>query len=66
MTDTDFEWFEYKYPGWYDKYGKWWENYNRLSTPNGHNPIVWPRTSTTCTRTAAGPAWSRAWSVRTW
>ena len=31
MTDTDFEWFEYKYPGWYDKYGKWWENYNRLS-----------------------------------
>ena len=40
MTDADFEWFEYKYPGWYDKYGKWWENYNRLSTPNGHNPIV--------------------------
>ena len=26
----------------------------------------WPRTSTTCTRTAAGPAWSRAWSARTW
>jgi propane monooxygenase large subunit len=40
MTDKDFEWFEYKYPGWYDKYGKWWENYNRLSMPNGHNPIV--------------------------
>ena len=40
MTDEDFEWFEYKYPGWYDKYGKWWENYNRLSMPNGHNPIV--------------------------
>jgi propane 2-monooxygenase large subunit len=40
MTDKDFEWFEYKYPGWYDKYGKWWENYNRLSTPNGHHPIV--------------------------
>lgn len=40
MTDEDFEWFEYKYPGWYDKYGKWWENYNRLATPNGHNPIV--------------------------
>ena len=31
MTDEDFEWFEYKYPGWYDRYGKWWENYNRLS-----------------------------------
>ena len=40
MTDKDFEWFEYKYPGWYDKYGKWWENYNRLSMPNGHHPIV--------------------------
>ena len=26
----------------------------------------WPRTSTTCTRTAAGPAWSRAWCARTW
>jgi propane 2-monooxygenase large subunit len=40
MTDQDFEWFEYKYPGWYDKYGKWWENYSRLSEPNGHHPIV--------------------------
>jgi propane monooxygenase large subunit len=52
-------------PGLVRQYGKWWENYNRLSTPNGHHPIV-PRTSTTCTRTAAGPAWSRAWSARTW
>jgi len=40
MTDEDFEWFEYKYPGWYDKYGKWWENYSRLAIPNGHKPIV--------------------------
>jgi propane monooxygenase large subunit len=40
MTDEDFEWFEYKYPGWYDKYGKWWENYNRLRHPNGHHPIA--------------------------
>src|SRR5467141_3458624 len=40
MTDEDFEWFEYKYPGWYDRYGKWWENYNRLSIPNGHHAIV--------------------------
>ncbi len=38
MTDTDFEWFEYKYPGWYDKYGKWWENYNRLSDPERAQP----------------------------
>ncbi|MGY1672466.1 hypothetical protein [Geodermatophilus sp. SYSU D00710] len=40
MTDEDFEWFEHKYPGWYDKYGKWWENYSRLAVPNGHKPIV--------------------------
>ncbi|SNR34807.1 propane monooxygenase large subunit [Haloechinothrix alba] len=40
MTDEDFEWFEYKYPGWYAKYGEWWENYNRLATPNGHHPIA--------------------------
>ena len=31
MDDTDFEWFEHKYPGWYDKYGKWWERYSELS-----------------------------------
>ena len=40
MTERDFEWFEYKYPGWYDKYGAWWENYSRLAEPNGHHPIV--------------------------
>jgi hypothetical protein len=27
MDDDDFEWFEFKYPGWYDKYGRWWEKY---------------------------------------
>ncbi len=40
MDDTDFEWFEYKYPGWYDKYGKWWERYADLSKKNGHKPIA--------------------------
>ena len=40
MTDQDFEWFEHKYPGWYAKYGEWWENYNRLSVRNGHKPIA--------------------------
>ena len=61
-TDKDFEWFEYKYPGWYDKYGAWWENGTTdLSMPNGHHAIAFDaKTSTTCTRTAAGPAWSRA------
>ena len=65
MTDEDFEWFEYKYPGWYDKYGKWWENYNRLAVPTG-TTRSWPRPWTTCTRTAAGPAWCLASSARTW
>lgn len=40
MTDTDFEWFEYKYPGWYDRYGKWWENYNRMRYPGKNKPIA--------------------------
>ena len=40
MTDVDFEWFEYKYPGWYNKYGKWWENYNRLKYPGKNKPIA--------------------------
>jgi propane monooxygenase large subunit len=40
MDDTDFEWFEFKYPGWYDKYGKWWERYADLSKKNGHGPIA--------------------------
>jgi len=40
MTDEDFEWFEYKYPGWYSRYGEWWENYNRLRHPNSHGPIA--------------------------
>ena len=41
MTDEDFEWFEYKYPCWYNKYGKWWEAYNRLRYPGAdHGPIA--------------------------
>jgi propane monooxygenase large subunit len=40
MTDEDFEWFEHKYPGWYDKYGSWWENYSRLSDPHSYGPIA--------------------------
>jgi len=41
-------------PGGNDKYGAWW-NYNRLSTPKGITRSS-RRTSTTCIRTAAGPA----------
>jgi len=40
MTDKDFEWFEEKYPGWYNKFGKWWENYNRLKYPGKNKPIA--------------------------
>jgi propane monooxygenase large subunit len=34
MTEADFEWFEAKYPGWYAKFGAYWENYRDLSLPN--------------------------------
>ena len=56
MDDKDFEWFEHKYPGWYDKYGKWWERYSELAKKNGHEPIcfdadtdyVYPHRCWTC------------------
>ena len=44
MTPEDFEWFEHKYPGWYDEYGVWWEHYSSLSEPNGHKPIAFEDT----------------------
>ncbi len=44
MTDEDFEWFEHKYPGWYNEFGKWWEHYSSLSEPNGHKPIAFEDT----------------------
>ena len=44
MTEEDFEWFEHKYPGWYDKFGKWWEHYSTLSEPNGHLPVAFENT----------------------
>jgi propane 2-monooxygenase large subunit len=40
LTDEDFEWFESKYPGWYAKYGEWWENYRLLRYPGGYGPIT--------------------------
>jgi propane monooxygenase large subunit len=44
MTNEDFEWFEHKYPGWYDEFGVWWEHYQSLSEPNGHKPIAFENT----------------------
>src|ERR1700710_2162627 len=40
MTDTDFEWFEDKYPGCYSKFGKGREAYNRLAHPGRNKPIA--------------------------
>lgn len=40
MTEEDFEWFEAKYPGWYAKFGAYWENYRDLSLPN-NPPSLW-------------------------
>ncbi|PSR30788.1 MAG: methane monooxygenase [Sulfobacillus benefaciens] len=43
LDERDFEWFEYKYPGWYNKFGAWWENYRALSKP-GSTPVVFADT----------------------
>ncbi len=40
MDSEDFEWFEAKYPGWYDKYGKWWETYSAMSKANNGNKAI--------------------------
>lgn len=34
MTERDFEWFEAKYPGWYDEYGFFWELVRECSDPS--------------------------------
>jgi hypothetical protein len=33
LDERDFEWFEEKYPGWYDSYGPIWEAYSALADP---------------------------------
>jgi len=43
LDERDFDWFEYKYPGWYNEYGAWWENYRKLSKP-GSVPITFADT----------------------
>lgn len=44
MVEADFEWFEDKYPGWYDEYGRWWEQYRELSRPGAGPPIAFADT----------------------
>jgi len=43
LDERDFEWFEYKYPGWYKRFGAWWENYRKLAKPQ-NPPIVFADT----------------------
>ena len=33
MVEKDFDWFEAKYPGWYNEFGTYWENYRKASLP---------------------------------
>jgi propane monooxygenase large subunit len=33
LNERDFEWFEARYPGWYDEYGMLWEGFNALKDP---------------------------------
>jgi YHS domain-containing protein len=35
LTARDFDWFEKKYPGWYQHYGKFWEAYAEMTDPAG-------------------------------
>jgi propane monooxygenase large subunit len=52
MDERDFEWFESKYPGWYDEYGFFWEAMRETSSPkeralvlsgllDGAPPLCW-------------------------
>lgn len=41
LTETDFEWFENKYPGWYAHYGSFWEGYREMTDPRDRaNPLL--------------------------
>ena len=35
LDERDFEWFENKYPGWYSKYGAFWEAFREGADPAG-------------------------------
>ena len=40
LNSRDFDWFERKYPGWYGRYGKFWETYAEMSDPaHGQIPL---------------------------
>ena len=56
MTEEDFEWFEFKYPGWYNEYGKWWEHYASYpsQTVISRSPL---KILAMCIHIAAGRVW---------
>jgi propane monooxygenase large subunit len=52
LDEQDFEWFEARYPGWYDEYGALWEAFAALQDPSeralllsgfleNSNPLCW-------------------------
>lgn len=40
LTETDFEWFEEKYPGWYEQYGAFWEGYRQTTDPKNSTLLL--------------------------
>jgi len=40
QKDKDFEWFEHKYPGWYNEFGNFYKWYEKLSKPGPHQTIL--------------------------
>ncbi|PTL59566.1 methane monooxygenase [Paraconexibacter algicola] len=40
LDEKDFEWFERKYPGWYDEYGFFWEAFRELSDPKDRSLLL--------------------------
>jgi propane monooxygenase large subunit len=40
LDERDFEWFEHKYPGWYGRYGAFWEAFRETTDPaSGFLPL---------------------------
>jgi hypothetical protein len=49
LTDADMEWFEEKYPGWYDNYGWFYEGMREMQEPGSGNPfLLFPEMPPTC------------------
>ena len=49
MSEADFEWFENKYPGWYEHYGWYWEHYRECLKPQSGLPVqLFPELPPTC------------------